>query len=300
MLPSRYQLIVVVLLGSLACTRPSTVPEPPLPSTQASSPEPIESRSGERRSSRFWQISPTSETQHYTTSVTTSIQQSAATQITMDSVTTKAQYDVSITHSANSVSLTGSIQAFSVQAGNRIGSDAGLSSFPISFNGSIRTHELRLDVINTDRSTTPPALSCGTPSRTALTVVQRNLFVTPLQLQSGMTWQDSLVSNSCSGSLELNLAITRNYKVVGESTSDGISVIVIDLIEKTLSAGEGSQDQHRLIIKGEGVKSGRLYVDEKTGALFSLSSETRTILQIQTSGKTQQFLQISKEVTTRM
>jgi hypothetical protein len=292
---TRFQLTIVTLVGLFACTRPSTISGPQIPSTQVSSPE-----SNEKNSLKSWQISPTSETQHYSTLVTTTIQQLTTAQAATDSITTRARYNLNITQLASSVSLTGSVEAFVLQAGNRISSEAMVSSFPVLFTGQIQNHQLKLDVISNDHSATTPTLSCEILGKTALTMVQRNLFVTPLRLQPGMIWQDSLLSTSCSGSLELNLTILRNYKVIGESIFNGTSAIVIDITEKTLSAGEGSQDQHRLIIKGEGLKSGRLYLDQTTGILLSLSSETHTTLQIQTSGQIQHFLQTSRETTIRM
>jgi len=292
---TRFQLTIVTLVGLFACTRPSTISGPQIPSTQVSSPE-----SNEKNSLKSWQISPTSETQHYSTLVTTTIQQLTTAQAATDSITTRARYNLNITQLASSVSLTGSVEAFVLQAGNRISSEAMVSSFPVLFTGQIQNHQLKLDVISNDHSATTSTLSCEIPGKTALTMVQRNLFVTPLHLQPGMIWQDSLLSTSCSGSLELNLTILRNYRVIGESIFNGTSAIVVDITEKTLSAGEGSQDQHRLIIKGEGLKSGRLYLDQTTGILLSLSSETHTTLQIQTSGQIQHFLQISRETTIRM
>lgn len=300
MFTTPFQLSLVTLVGLLACTQPSTVPEPRLPSPQVSNPDPNGAQPVETGSSKSWRMSPTSETQHYSTLISTGIQQSTAGQISRDSITIKAQYNIGTTYASGSISLAGSIDSFVIQAGNRIGSEAVPVSFPVFFTGQIVNHELQLNLTGNAQSSAITSLPCGTPAKTALTMIQRNLFVTPLQLQSGMTWQDSLSATSCSGSLLLNLTILRNYTIIGESTFHGIPALVVDITEKTLSNGEGSQDQHRLMIKGQGSMSGRLYIDRTTGSVLSLSSETRTSLQIQASGRLQQFMQTSTEITTRM
>lgn len=292
--------LLIGTLSFLACTRPSTLPEPQASPTEASAPESSRSLPAEKTSSGSWEISPTSEIQHYSTLITTSIQQSAAGQTSSDSITTRAQYGLSTTRSANLIILTGSIEAFAIQTGNRIGSDSTSESYPVSFAGRIINHQLQLDITRNISPAVSTTLPCGLPARTALTVIERNLLITPLHLQSGASWQDSLTSTACSGSLELNLTIFRNYRVLGENVFNGIPALVIDVTEKTLSTGEGSQDQHRLIVKGQALKSGRFYLDKINGSIINTLSETHTTLEITTSGRVQQFIQISKEMTNRM
>ena len=297
---TRFQLALVSLIAVLACARSSTLPSPQIPSPQSSSEEPTQPVPQEESSSKSWQFSPTPELQHYNTLITTNIQQSTGQVVTTDSIITRVQYSLSLVRSIASISLTGSIETFSVQAGNRIGKDTIIPSFPVSFAGQIQNHEFQLNLASTNHSPMASSLPCETPARSALTTIQRNLFITPLQIHAGMTWRDSLSSTFCSGELLLNLTILRTYKVIGESVVNGIFVVAVDLTEKTLSAGEGSQNQHRIIIHSNGLKSGHVYLDATTGLLLSFSSETRTTLQIQSSGKLQQFLQNSKEITTLM
>ena len=291
--------IVIALVAVLACARPSTLPVPKTPSTQPPDSGSPQSIQRENNSPKFWQLSPTSEDQRYSTVITTTIQQKVGEVTVFDSVTTRAQYSISFTHSATEVLLSGLIQAFTAQAGTRIGTGTAISSLPVAFTGQIQNHELQLNILNSNRLSTA-SLPCEMPATTALTAVQASLFVTPLHLQTGMTWQDSLSSTSCSGNFPLNLTILRTYKVLGQSFINNIPVIAIDLTEKTLSAGEGSQGQHRIIINGQAAGSGQLYLDTSTGALISFSSDTQTTLQIQSSGRTQQFLQNSKQVITRI
>ncbi len=285
---------VITFVGALACARPSTLPSPEIPSSEPST-EILSQPIPEKSSSKSWQLSPTTDTRRYTTVVTTNIQQTDGTR---DSITTRAQYSLTIARSTTSTLLSGSIDAFTVQAGNRIGGNPPMASFPMPFTGEVQDHALKLNV--TDRSQSTSSLPCDNPATSAVTAVERNLFITPLQLQAGMTWQDSLSTSSCSGQLPLNLTILRSYKVLGESSFEGLPAITVEVTEKTLSTGEGSQDQHRIIVNGEGLKSGRFYLDTTNGSLISSSSNTHTTLQIQSSGRTQQFTQDSKETTTRM
>jgi hypothetical protein len=289
-----------MLPAAFACIRSSTLPEPETPGTQTVRSQPAQPQPEETNLSRSWQISPTSEIQHYSTLVTTTVQQSGIPERVIDTVTTRTQYSLGITRSANSELLTGSIDAFITQNGTRIGASPEIISFPVVFAGQIQNHQLQLEPTSISHSPIGSTLPCGIPGKTALNVIVRNLFIPPLHLQSNMTWQDSLSSTSCNGSLELNLATSRNYKVIGESTFNTIPVITVDITEKTLSTGEGSQDQHTLIVKGETLRSSRAYVDVITGILLGLSSETHTTLQIQASGQVHQFIQTSKETTTRI
>jgi hypothetical protein len=292
----RAQLSILAVAFIAACTHPSTVSSPEIPTsepTRTATPQPA---LPEGNSSKEWQLSPTAEPQRYTSTITTSIQQSSGPTAVRDTITTRAQYDLSMSRSNVETSFTGSIQNLTVQAGKRIGNKDLTPLFPINFSGSMRSHDLQVDVTNPDHSSLP----CEIPARTTLGVVQRNLFTTPVDIRAGMTWQDSLSSTTCSGSLELNLIILRTYKVIGESMLNGHSTIAIDINERTFSSGEGSQENHRIIVTGQGSRLGHLYLDTTTGLLLSLSSEIHTRLDVQISGITQQFTETSTELTNRM
>jgi hypothetical protein len=297
---ARFNVSILTLISTIACASSSTIPTPEIPSPQSSNEKPSQPIITERNSSKSWQLTPTSDVQHYSTTVTTTVQQSAAPTIAIDTVTTRTEYSLSLTRSTTAVSLTGSIQAFTVRAGARIGTEDAMSSFPVSFAGHVQDHHLQLDILSPDHQTSASSVSCETPAKAALITIERNLFVTPMNLRAGLTWEDSLSSQICSRDILLNLTILRTYKVIGEGSSNGTSAIVVDVTEKTLSAGEGSQDQHRIIVNSQATKTGHLYLDAITGLLLNLSSETQTTLQIQASGKNQQFLQISKETTDHM
>lgn len=291
--------LVFILAATGSCTRPSTLPEPQSSPVIPETPEPVVPSPAKGNTTKLWQLSPTTEPQRYTTFISTIVQQQSVTPPVSDSVKTTTRYSIGVMRSPNSASITGIIESFEIKAGNRIGSDTIEASFPASFNGQIRNHELSLDLANS-RSNSSSALSCQSTEKNALTTIQRNLYTIPFQLQNGMTWQDSLSSTSCSGPLELTLTTIRNYKVIGETTFNAVPAILVAITEKTLSEGEGSQDQHRVMITSEAQKSGNMYLDEVTGTLLNVISETHTTIQIQTSGRTQQFLQTSRETTTRM
>jgi hypothetical protein len=288
------------LLYTLACVRPSTFPAPETPPSQPTQEQPPPSIPKPINSSASWQLSPTSESRRYNTVSTTSIQKVGETDQALDSITTRAQYHLSTIRSSTSAAFTGSIDSFTSQTGNRIGNELMNFSFPIPFAGQIQNHQLQLDVRNGSRSTEISSIPCALPGQTMLANVERNLFLTPLQLQAGMVWEDTLTSTSCNGEITLHLTTIRNYKVLDETSLNGISVIAIDLTEKTLSIGEGSQNQHRILVTGEGNGSGRLYLDPGTGLLFNFSAQIQTTLHIQTSGRLQQFLQISKQTVVQI
>jgi len=298
--PIRFYLLIPGVIALFSCTRPSTVPESgPISPQESAQDSTVPTKPLEKGSPRSWKFSATSEPQHYNTTETTTIQQSLATSTSTDSITTSARYTLSVTRSASLTSFAGSIDTFSRQAGNQIGFDLTSISFPVSFTGEIQNHELKLDVTgNSHTSESSPI--CALSARSTFTVIRRNLYTVPPVLETGMTWQDSISTTSCKGLLELNLTSWRTYTVIGESTVNGKSVLEVDIKERTLSTGEGSQDQHRLIVQGDDTGSGQLYLDDITGSLVSLSFENHTTLHIQSSGRQQQFLQNSRTKTNRI
>ncbi|MEO8575057.1 MAG: hypothetical protein ABI556_00085 [Gemmatimonadales bacterium] len=85
--------------------------------------------------------------------------------------------------------------------------------------------------------------------------------------------------------------------MIGETEFAGRPAIVIDRTEKTLSTAEGSENQHRIVIRNEGTGAAKIYVDRMSGALLSSDSEQHSDV-IVTAGRARQFKQLVKENTT--
>ncbi len=181
-----------------------------------------------------------------------------------------------------------------------IGSDQPLlTHFPISFGAHLKSHELSFDPITESTTSRLSSIECQSPVQSALSTLQRDLFIIPLQAGVGITWQDSVVSTICNGSLAIRVDDLRSYKIIAETDQSGSPVFTIHRTQKTLFSGEGSQDQHQIKIKGESLGTGLLYADRLDGSLISLTAETKTNLQLQTSGRSQLFIQTSKETVKR-
>jgi hypothetical protein len=121
----------------------------------------------------------------------------------------------------------------------------------------------------------------------------------PLEIHTGDSWQDSTSSTTCNGSLPLNLIDKRDYRLVGETEYQGMKVLLVSRNEKALFYGEGSQDQHRITIRGQTLGTAQLYADPVTGLLLNITADNKTTLSVEASGRIQQFFQTSKEITTR-
>jgi hypothetical protein len=243
-----------------------------------------------------WRINPVAEAEKYSSVLTTQIQQTGNSG-KQDSLTVTTLYSVSIDRATDVTSLTGKIEAFTVQAGEQIGSSASEIQSPVFFSGKFTGQELELESLTSTNHTY--SLTCDDVSLTSLATVYRNTFISPLEIFSGQTWQDSTSYTVCSGSLPLSVVSIRNYRLAGETILDGIPALIISQNEKTFSRGEGSQGQHKILVEARGTTTRRLYLDRNSGILLSSSADSKTMLSIRTSGRVENFVEISKENTTR-
>ena len=230
--------------------------------------------------------------------ISTSIQQLSTTDPRRDSLTLDVQYRIGLNRDSEVVTAGGIIEDFMVTTGNRLGLVTTLVDLPISFIGSITTHELQFES-NNSKDQRFSSVRCEIPSQAALATIQRNLFVSPLKIEVGMLWTDSLSYTICNGEVPIQLISVRTYIVTGALFYKGDQVIVVERTEKTLSTGEGSQGQHRISIRGNGTGTARIYIDRSNGLLLALNGENKTDLLIQSSGRVQKFLQTSRETIVR-
>ena len=276
----------------MACATVSSVPS--LPSPVPDTQEIPSVRSGHPGETVSWSISPSNQPQSYTSLLTTVITQLEASTTRRDSLSTRAHYSVSTTRSADTLLLTGSITEFFVER-DKVDIERGAISTPFAFTAKLSSHNFITQISSANQTQDPT--NCENPAQTALTVLQRNLFLLPLQLTTAQTWSDSISSVTCSGTLPVTHTVIRTFTVVGPAEVDGNPAIFITEKERTFSKGEGSQEQHRILIEGEGLTIGNLYLDPVSGILLTSNSTNRTTLSIQSSGRVQHFLQNSSEIT---
>ncbi len=288
----RHALLVVLTAASLnGCAVSSSPPSLPSP-VQTPEEEPAMPVIGSR-SPTSWRITPTSHPTAYSVVRTTTTSQAENPRSQGDSVTLRVDYSVAITRTSDSIFFAGSVINFDILRSNGDPEPMQIQ-LPFSFAGKVGNNVISTDITNGIRSDTMP---CENISLTALGTIQHNIFLPPLQLNSGQAWGDSTSTNLCAGTLPINLSVVRTSKVIGEGDFDGVPSLIIDQNERTFSKGEGSQGQHRIVVEGFGITSGRIYLDRISGKLLSSRMTNQTTLSVRSSGRNQQFVENSTETT---
>jgi hypothetical protein len=83
--------------------------------------------------------------------------------------------------------------------------------------------------------------------------------------------------------------------VIGESSYEGISAIVVQRTDSIQATGEGAQQQHRVLLDARGTGSAIYYLDINSGRVLHLSSSQDLNLVITASGKSSQFRESAKQ-----
>jgi len=289
----KYSSGIPVVLGSLlltGCVTTSSAPSPSIPSGEETASPAQVRRTGEATS---WKITPTDQPQTYTSHLTTVITQTDIPASRRDSLVTQTSYSITTTRSADTAVFSGSIESFVVQ-GDTVDSASVRLSTPVAFTGAFGNHQITAKLSSDNRVEEPG--SCETLAQTPLKIIQRNLFLLPLQLTAGQTWTDSTSSHVCNGTLQTINTVIRTLRVAGESELNGNFVLALDENERTFSKGEGSQGQHQILIETQGSTTGRLYVDRNSGQLLTAQTTNRTSVSIASSGRIQHFIQNSTEL----
>jgi hypothetical protein len=288
----RYPGIFILLITTFfhtGCASSSPVSSSPSP---VSIPEPTSSTPATTlRSAVFWKITPTSQTQAYSSLVTTVITEESPSTPRRDSLTTEALYSISSMRRSDSLSFSGLITNFTVKGGTPDILELQ-PTFPIPFTGSVTSHNITIQ-----RSDSPASNSnsCSNGFQAPLRTVQRNLFSLPLEMTYQQTWTDSVSSSLCNGALPVTITTIRTFHVVGESEIEGSLALLIDENERTFSRGEGSQGQHQILVETQGSTNGRIYVNRNSGQLLAANLTTKSSVSIQSSGRIQHFFQNSTE-----
>jgi hypothetical protein len=270
---------------------PSSSPAPDaVPETTAKKPTTAQ------HTTMSWKIIPTSQTQAYSSHLTTVVTQTDTPISRHDSLAIQALYSIHTTRDSDSLFFSGSITSFIIQ-GTTLESLETQPVFPVVFTGKIANN-----TISTELSDNRFAGStrCADASRSLLTIVQRNLFLLPLEITEQQAWTDTTSSTVCSGTLPFTLTSILTFHVIGESEFDGSPALVLDQSERTFSKGEGPQGQHRILVEAEGLTTGRIYIDRTSGQLLGTNLTNKTSLLIHSSGQVHHFFQNSTETTKRI
>jgi len=280
------------------CANSSSAPgSQPVPVPSPTDPENTSSR--KREISNSWHISPTNEIHTYSSFLASTIQETSISQARGDSLIIRTEYSIKFNRAPETTTFEGTIIAFGIQSWGRIlREQIPQSIFPFTFTGKLTTDETHIQPSSSDAEST--FKTCKDPAQTVLAAVQRNTLTIPLEIRTGIAWQDSLSSTLCNGTLPTRILSIRKSTVLREDNFHGIHALFIDQKNRTLSTGEGSQDQHRITVKTESAGSTKLYVDRMTGTLLSAETTTVTNISVESSGRIQHFTQNSKELVTVM
>lgn len=283
---------VFVALLSIACATSGPVVEPvPRPSNGTSVPP-----SSVLTSPQTWTLTADYQPRTYLSIATTIFELHSDTAFTRDTVTVSTDFTISVTPEGGLTRLTGTINRMSITAGNKIGQPAQLPLAPFPFTARIENRILILDSAGGEPVMAP--VSCNNVTLATLTLLQRNVIAVPATPTLGMTWRDSAVVSGCSGSIPVSLSVVRTYKIAREVSYQGQLVLLIERTDSTRATGEGSEEQHRIIITSQGSGSAQLYIDRTTGLLAGTEGEQKADVSVTASGRTQRFTQTVSEKTT--
>lgn len=280
----------ILLLLLAGCTRSSSTSGPSdLPPVISTSPSSVPTTA----SRGTWTLTADTHIHRYTSTIRTNLELHSQTGPTRDSISQVFTFNLAITPLPPSITLSGTVEAFSAQSGSRITGPADPVLTPFHFTGQV-TNGAAILKPEPLASTASPS-NCTNPALAILSAIQRTVILTPQELTSGMTWTDSSSMDLCSGTIPVTATTTRVYRVIGEVNHPKGRLLLVERTEKTITAGEGSQQQHRVILTSEGTGSARLYLDPKTGRLVETEGSYRTTLTVNTSGRTQTFTQAIRE-----
>jgi hypothetical protein len=134
------------------------------------------------------------------------------------------------------------------------------------------------------------------PVSSALSADLHNLLVGfPIQLSQASGWRDSLELSTCQAMIPTMVRISRAYVVAGETTYQGLPVVVVQRRDSIHAHGEGAQQQHRVTLDASGTGTAAYYLNPQNGFVLRLNAEQNLDLAITTSGKIHRFRQISTQ-----
>lgn len=284
------RIIAVLLVGSAvvsACQR--RIPETaPAPTTIGAIPQPSSTLTHTDK----WSIIPIDQKLRYRSTRVVALQHTTAPIQPRDSFTTTADFSITSKRTLSTTAYTVEIQSLQDTVIQPV------LHTPFSFSGHLSGNVLKIDALNGVPASS--VIDCNTGELSSTSVVAQTMISIPTQLETGTTWSDSLSTTACTGPIPGALSISRTYRTLGGTQINGLEAILLELNEKSTLTGEGSQEQHRVQVRGTGSGKGRLMIDATTGAVISANTDRLTILVVTASGREQQFQQHVNEALVRL
>ena len=270
-----------------ACQR--RIPETaPAPTTVSTIPQPLPTPTYTGK----WSIVPTDQKLRYRSTQAVALQHTTSPVQPPNSFTTTVDFSITPKRTPSTTTYTVEIQSLQSTAIQSV------LHTPFSFSGHLSSNLLKIDALNGVPASS--VIDCNTGEFSSTGVVAQTIISIPAQLETGTTWSDSLSTTACTGPVPGVLSITRTYRTLGSTQIGGLEAIILELVEKTSLTGEGSQEQHRVQIRGTGSGKGRLMIDATTGAVISADTDRLALLVVTASGREQQFQQHVNEALVRL
>ena len=277
----------VISITAIACG-PSSAGGPPLPTIPDKDapglPKPINTAVAS------WKLQPSSADHLYFTTSDVHLKLTDSSTIPDELITNRAEFHFSSSREGRGFILSAAVNDFSLQGGQKTGISTTSFPLPLSVTGHLQNNKLLFTLAGT--ATT---VDCTNPASAALSAIQRTFVTPPVDLHTGMSWIDSITAETCSAGLPVISQNSRNYRVLGESAIGTVPVILLERHDRSSSAGEGSNGQHRVAVQTETIGSGQVAIDRMTGSLVNDASTYTTSITIRSSGRIQKFTQIVKE-----
>ena len=113
----------------------------------------------------------------------------------------------------------------------------------------------------------------------------------PSHFMAGDHWRDSTTTTGCRGIIPTESQTISNYIVIGDTTFANVGVVQIHRIDSLSATGEGSEEQHRILVTATGTGFVDLFFDITTGRLTGSHSSQTSLVSVTTSGRRTRFLQ---------
>lgn len=283
---------VFLVFLSVGCARAGSS-SGPVPAPESGVADPVVAPN--TTSGRSWIIVPATEPHAYRSTTTAVVELLSDSGSIRDSLTRLTTFSLLTATASGSTSFLGSVEAVSTSSGTRIEAPGPLPAWPLTFTGHITNAIVVLDALK-DRSGNV-ALDCSSTALATLKAVHRSIISLPAQLYQNLTWRDSTIFTGCSGTIPTTTISIRVFRVLGEIPHATGPAILLEETGKLFSTGEGSQDQHRIVIRSEGTATARVQVNRMSGALLEWDGQEKTSILV-TAGRSHRFTQTVREVTT--
>ena len=265
-----------------ACASPSILPTgTPIPSPSVPVPPPAPP------STKAWAFNYASGVVSYQISRSAAIESESDSGSHSGISTNTTHESLKVESAGDTIRFTATIDSFSTTTQDST-SRLQATQAPIQVMGSFLNDSL---LISNDSLTE----DCN-PAKSALVIDLHNLFVRiPAELVQGNGWRDSVEVMSCQGMIPTTTRTTRSYVASGEATYQGYPVVLVQRVDTIHAHGEGSQQQHRLVLDVSGTGTATYYLSPGEGHIVRLSTGQDLNLAITASGRTYHFKQNSKQ-----